>query len=67
MKDREAACWFLGGALALFSLIVGGVGYQKVRVATIWAEERTHTASVKTDGWVQVAHEIRGAIESLTD
>jgi hypothetical protein len=67
MKDRETACWIVGGALAAFALLIGGVGHYRVKEATIWAEARVQVAQVKTGGWVGVAREIGEGIASLTD
>lgn len=56
MKDRELACWAVGGVLGVLGLLVNGIGY--------WTAE---VAALKAEAWVGVAHEIMKAVVSLTD
>jgi hypothetical protein len=56
MKDREYACWIVGGVLCFVGLLVNGIGYWEAKIVAL-----------KTEAWVGVAHEIMKAVASLTD
>jgi hypothetical protein len=56
MKDREWACWIVGGVIGFAGLMINGIGYWTAKVVVL-----------KTEAWVEVAHEIMKAVASLTD
>lgn len=54
MRDRELACWIVGGILSLVGLVVNGAGYWQAKMV-----------ASKYEAWVGVAHEIGEGIASL--